>query len=310
MEILIVDKMHTSLSGLLAASGLKADYRPDISREEILKIIHAYDGLIIRSKTAIDAEVLQNADKLRFVARAGSGMDTIDVKQAESQNIRVFNAPEANRDAVAEQTLGMLLGLLHRVNQGNAQVKNNIWDREANRGFELKGKTVSIIGYGNIGREVAKRLSVFGVKVLVYDKYKVSYGDQYAKEASMQEVYNESDIISLHIPLTAHNRFMVNEEYLNKFKKSIILINTARGKLVDLTSLCKALKSGKVNGACLDVLENEKLDQLDAQQQEAFHYLRKQAQVIMTPHVAGWTYESFERINHVLVEKIKQCLFD
>ena len=310
MKILIVDKMHNSLSSLLADLNLLSDYRPDINREELLEIIHEYDGLIIRSKTPIDTTLLQKATKLRFVARAGSGLDSIDVKQAENQGVRVFNAPEANRDAVAEQTLGMLLSLLHRVHQGNAQVKNNIWDREANRGIELKGKTVTIVGYGNIGKEVAKRLSVFGAKILVYDKYKVSYGDQYAKEASMQEIYDKSDIISLHVPLTAYNRFMVNGEYLSKFKKKIILINTARGKLVDLAALCRALESGKVKGACLDVLENEKLDQLNPRQKDAFNCLRKHPQVIMTPHVAGWTHESFERINHVLVEKIRQCLFD
>lgn len=310
MKVLIVDKMHASLSGLLAAIGLEPDYRPEINREALLEIVGQYTGLIIRSKTPVDAELLQKAKNLRFVARAGSGLDAIDAKQAESQGIRVFNAPEANRDAVAEHTMGMLLSLLHSIHLGNAQIKNHIWNREDNRGVELKGKTVAVIGYGNIGKEVAKRLSVFGTRVLVYDKYKVSYGDQYAEEATMKQIYEEADIVTLHIPLTVYNRFMVNEVYLRSFKKNILLINTARGKLVDLTALCKALESGKVIGACLDVLENENLAQFTPSQKEAFNFLIKHPQVILTPHVAGWTQESYERINHVLVEKIKQCLFD
>ncbi|MDX2303056.1 MAG: NAD(P)-dependent oxidoreductase [Microscillaceae bacterium] len=310
MKVLIVDKMHASLSGLLAAIGLESDYRPEINREALLEIVGQYTGLIIRSKTPVDAELLQKAKNLRFVARAGSGLDAIDAKQAESQGIRVFNAPEANRDAVAEHTMGMLLGLLHSIHLGNTQIKNHIWNREDNRGVELKGKTVAVIGYGNIGKEVAKRLSVFETRVLVYDKYKVSYGDQYAEEATMKHIYEEADIVTLHIPLTVYNRFMVNEVYLRSFKKSILLINTARGKLVDLTALCKALESGKVIGACLDVLENENLAQFTPSQKEAFNFLIKHPQVILTPHVAGWTHESYERINHVLVEKIKQCLFD
>ncbi len=308
-SVLIIDKMHSSIQPLLEEMGLKVDYRPEIQRAELIEILASYQGLIVRSKTRIDQEVLSRANQLKFIARAGSGLDLIDTTLAQQQKISVFNAPEGNRDAVAEHTLGMILSLLHKIFTAHLEVKNYQWNREANRGRELKNKTVSIVGYGNIGREVARRLSHFGCQVLAFDKYKVSFSDQYAREASMAEIFRETDVLSLHIPLNDQSRHLVNEKYLHQFHKNILLVNTARGELVDLVALRWALDQGKIWGAALDVLENEKLNTLTPTQKETFDYLTSHPQVIITPHVAGWTQESYERINQVLAEKIRQCLY-
>ena len=256
-SVLIVDKMHASVFKLLEEIHLHFDYLPDIQRKDILNIIDKYDGIIIRSKTPIDSEFLNKASKLKFIGRAGSGMDMLDLDIIHQRNITVMNAPEGNRDSVAEHTMGMLLALLIRLPQSDSQVKNYIWNREANRGFELKNKTFSIIGYGNVGKELAKRLKGFDCEILAYDKYITGFENDFVKEADMDEVFTQSDIVSFHIPLSDETRKMIDEDYINKFKKNIILINTARGELVDLGTLRKAIERGKLLGACLDVLEND-----------------------------------------------------
>jgi D-3-phosphoglycerate dehydrogenase / 2-oxoglutarate reductase len=307
-SVLIIDKMHSSIHSLMEDAGLRADYRPDIQREEILQIIQEYDGIIVRSKTKMDAELLSKASKLQFIGRAGSGVDNIDVETAQSKGIEIINSPEGNRDAVAEHTVGMILMLLHNIHLGNQQVRRYIWDREGNRGWEIKGKTVAIIGYGNVGREVAKRLSSFGCQILVYDKYKSGYGSDYATETDMDEIFAKAHIITYHIPLTTENKYMLNEEYFNLFQNNIIFINTARGELTKLQDLKKVIQSGKVIGAGLDVLENEKLATLTPEQKDAFEFLQNQDNVIFTPHIAGWTFESYRKINEVLVKKIVMTL--
>jgi D-3-phosphoglycerate dehydrogenase len=308
-KVLIIDDMHSSIIPMLESLGYVPDYQPKLKREEVLKIIGNYEGLLVRTKIFIDKEILDQAQKLKFIGRAGSGLDNIDLKEVKSRNIKVINAPEGNRDAVAEHTLGLLLALLRHIPQADTQIRDFVWEREANRGIEIKGKTISIIGYGNIGRALAQRLSGFECKVLAYD-IALNYGNQYAQEATMEEIFAETDILTLHIPLTSHTREMVNQEYIHKFKKNIILINTSRGEIVQTNDLIQSLEEGKVRGACLDVLENEKLNTFTPAQIASFEKLTQSNQVILSPHVAGWTFESYVRINEVLIEKLKALDFN
>ena len=305
-KVLAIDTLHKSIHELVQSLPLVLDYMPNIDKEAILTLIPQYDGIILRSKIKIDLPFLQIATRLKWVARAGSGLDTIDLREVENRNIILFNAPEGNRDAVAEHTIGLLLALFRKTMLANAEVKNGIWQREQNRGYELKGKTVGIIGYGNVGTEVAKRLMAFGCEVLVYDlKYKLTKTDNH-KQVTMEAIFQNADIVSFHVPLTPLTNGLVDEAYLSNFKKNIWLINTSRGEIVDLIGLCKALTKGKVLGVALDVLENEKLNTLTPLQQITFQSLVMQDNVLLTPHIAGWTYESYERINQVLIGKIKQ----
>ena len=290
---------------LLEGVGYGADYRPDIQRDELLQIIGKYEGLIVRSKTNIDKALIEKAARLKFVARAGAGVDQIDVEVLQSGHIHLLNAPEGNRDALAEHAMGMLLCLLNKIHWADQQVRKGIWDREGNRGAELMGKTIGLIGYGHMGQAFARRLSGFGVQVLAYDKYRQNYGDAYARGASMEQIFEQTDMLSFHIPLTAETQYMVDVSYLNSFKRNIYLINTARGEIIKLEVLAKMLENGKLKGAVLDVLENEKLNRLTPSQQTAFNKIIQSDRVIFTPHVAGWTYESYEKINQVLVAKIK-----
>jgi D-3-phosphoglycerate dehydrogenase len=304
MKILVIDLMHESLLPLLAAKGLSADYRPGIKREEVYDAVGDYEGLVVRSKITIDEALLQRATRLRFIARAGAGMDQIDVEACRKRNITLFNAPEGNRVAVAEHALGMLLCLFNKLHLADRQVRGGTWDREGNRGVELMGKTVGIIGYGNTGREFARRVGAFGCPVLAYDKYQQDYGDAFAEASSLEAIFEQADVLSLHVPLTTETLGWVDEAFLGRFHKSIYLVNTARGEIVPLAGLVAALKSGKVHGACLDVLENEKLAMLNPDQRVAFEALAASDRVLLTPHVAGWTHESYHKINLVLVEKM------
>jgi D-3-phosphoglycerate dehydrogenase len=309
-KCLIVDKMHPSIVPLLTEIGYQAEYLPNISRAEVLAQISNYEGLIVRSKLQVDTELIQLASSLKFVARAGAGLDQLDEDALKEKGINILNAPEGNRDAVGEHTLGMLLNLLNHISRADQQIRRGVWDREGNRGVELMGKTVGIIGYGNMGQAFASRLSGFGVQVLAYDKYRTHYSDAFAQEATMDEIFQRTDILSFHVPLTSETQFLVDKLYLSNFYKSIYLLNTARGKIITLATLVEALTSGKIKGAALDVLENEKLQQLTPEQQAAFAQLRQSQRVLFTPHVAGWTFESYEKINQTLVEKIKALELD
>ena len=303
-KCLIIDAMHECIIPLLETAGYQVDYRPGLSRDEVLAAIPTYEGLIVRSKLAVDQALIDQATALQFVGRAGAGLDQLDVDALAARNITILNAPEGNRDALAEHMMGMLLGLFNKICQANQQVRSGVWDREGNRGEELMGKTVGIIGYGYMGRAFAQRLSGFEVKVLAYDKYKQDYGDNYAIEASMDTIYEEADIISFHVPLTHETRNMVDESYLNRFQKDIFLLNSARGKIITLQALVEGLRHGKLRGAALDVLENEQLTQLTDKQRHHLDELSQSDRVLLTPHVAGWTYESYEKISRVLAEKI------
>ncbi|GLU53880.1 2-hydroxyacid dehydrogenase [Dyadobacter frigoris] len=308
MKILIADSMHPSLFTMLEAEGWEYAYHPEYKREDIIRELPEYEGLFIRSKTFVDLEVMQPAKKLRFIARAGAGLDLIDLEIAKEKGIEVFHAGEGNRDAVAEHMLGMLLGLLANIVKADKEVRNGIWDREGNRGVELMKKTVGLIGYGNNGGATAKRLSGFGCKVLAFDKYRDNYGDAFATEACLEEIMKEADILSLHVPLTDETKYLIDQKFIENFSKPFYLMNLSRGKVANLTAVVEGLKSGKIIGACLDVLENEKLKTLTEEQQAVFDYLINSNRVVLTPHIGGWTHESYVRINEVLLRQIKEWL--
>ncbi len=308
-KCLIVDSMHESIHSMLEAAGWEVDYEPAIERKEIREKHMGYDGMIIRSKTIVDRDLLGDHPTLRFIGRAGAGLDNLDLPYLAEKKIQVLHAAEGNRDAVGEFTVGLLLSLLRNIPRAHHEVISGDWRRESNRGEEIMGKTVSIIGFGNMGRAFAERLTGFGCKILVYDKYKHGFTNEFWREADMAEIYKETDILSLHIPLTNETKAMVNTRYLSQFRKKIVLLNTARGEIVPLSALAESFASGFVRGAALDVLENEKLKQLTPSQQEGFGKLIAGGNVIFTPHIAGWSFESHIKINVALVEKIKTLNF-
>ncbi|MCE7038883.1 NAD(P)-dependent oxidoreductase [Dyadobacter sp. CY312] len=308
MKILIADSMHSSLFTMFEERGWTYSYQPEFKRQDIIDALPGYDGLVIRSKTFVDNELMEAGKQLKFIARAGAGLDLIDLDVAALRKIDVFHAGKGNRDAVAEHALGMLLALFNNIIRADRQVRQGTWDREGNRGVEIMEKTVGIIGYGNNGGATAKRLSGFGCKVLAYDKYRDNYSDAFAEEASIERIMQEADILSLHIPLTSETKFLVNEDFIQGFTKPFYLLNLSRGETAHLRAIADGLKSGKIKGACLDVLENEKLKNLKPDQQEAFDYLCSVDNVVLTPHIGGWTHESYYRINEVLVSQIERWL--
>ena len=309
-RILIADDLHENIFPRLSELGFEVNYQPNINRSEILEIIKDYEGLIIRSKTKIDATFLSHCDKLEFIARAGAGLDLIDLEEVNHKNIKVFAANEGNAVALAEHTMGMILMLLNKLNYADSEVRQSIWEREKNRGIELAGMTVGIIGYGNMGIALAQRLMGFEVNVLAYDKVdkKVHEYGFYSLKATLDEIFEKADLISIHVPLTEETRMMVNNDFIQKFKKNFFIVNTSRGEVASTESILKGLQSGKIRGACLDVLENEKLSTLTAQQEEVYSQLFKLKNVILTPHIAGWTVESYRKINEVLIEKIRRMV--
>lgn len=301
-KILIVDDLHPVFKTQAQALGYEVDDRPKISREETMAVISEYAGIAVRTKFRIDQELMDAAPLLKFVARAGAGLDNIDQAYAASKNITLINAPEGNRDAVGEHAIGLLLALMNKFQSAGAKIRQGIWDREGSRGWELKGKTVGIIGYGFMGQSFAKKLAGFEVKVIAYDKYKTGFSDAYAKEVSMEEIVKHSDVLSLHIPLTSETRQLVDEEYLFHFKKPIFFINTSRGEVVNTKAVLSAIKAQRILGAGLDVLEVEKFPALGTQ--NWYEELIATDQVILTPHVGGWTIDSYRKISEVLAEKL------
>ncbi len=305
MKILIIDKMHLSIIPLLKNAGHLADYRPEIEKNELLEIVGDYEGLIIRTKLPMDRSVLERAPNLRFIGRAGAGLDNIDLEYTQENGILIFNAPEGNRDAVGEHAIGMLLSLFNHLSSADQEVRKGIWQREENRGEELAGKTVGIIGYGNMGAAFAGKLIGFDVNILAYDKYKSGFSSFHVQESTFEKIQEEADILSLHVPLTAETGNFLTIDKLEKFHKPIYLINTARGEIISFDTLNAGLQRGILKGALLDVLENEKFSKLTHAQKLSFEELAARKNVIFTPHVAGWTIQSYKKINEVLVEKIK-----
>ena len=302
MKILFIDTVHPLLKQELEKENHICDTAYNKSKTEIEQIISNYQGIIIRSRFKIDKQFIDCGSNLKFIARAGSGLENIDVDYAKNKNIHCYNAAEGNRQAVAEHALGMLLSLFNNLNRADLEVRNGIWKREENRGVELVGKTVAIIGYGNNGSAFAEVLKGFSVKILAYDKYLKDY----PYKSTMETIYKEADIVSLHIPLTEETSYLVDDNFINNFEKDIYLINTARGKCTNTKHLVAALENGKIKGACLDVLEYEETSfkNLSTKMNSSnMQYLINSKKTILSPHIAGWTKESNLKIAKVLLNK-------
>jgi D-3-phosphoglycerate dehydrogenase len=308
IKILHLDSNHPLLWQQLEAAGFHNEEDFTSSKEEIEAKIQNYHGIVIRSRFKIDSTFIDKATQLQFIARVGAGLESIDCDYATSKGIHLIAAPEGNKNAVGEHALGMLLSLMNKLNRAERMVREGKWIREGNRGFELENKTVGIIGYGNMGKSFAKKLQGFDVNVLCYD-IQENVGDQYATQVSLEELKAEADVLSLHIPWTPDTDGMVNAMFINSFTKPFWFINTSRGKNVVTDDVVEALKTGKILGAALDVLEYEKLSFdnlfLDIEKPEAFLYLLKAENVLLTPHIAGWTHESHEKLAQIIVDKIK-----
>lgn len=309
MRILHLDTNHPLLIEQFEQLGFQNDEDYTSKKGEIEKIVNAYDGLIIRSRFEIDSSFLDKAQNLKFIGRVGAGLENIDVDYAKKKGVFLVAAPEGNRNAVGEHTLGMLLSLFNKLNKANQEVRHGKWDREGNRGFELDGKIVGIIGYGNMGKAFAKKLRGFDVEIICYD-IKGGVGDENARQVGILELQQKTDVLSLHVPETEKTMGMINSDFINAFQKSIWLLNTARGKCVVTNDLVVNLKSGKILGAGLDVLEYEKTsfeDMFDDKKlPSAFEYLTQAENVLFTPHVAGWTVESKKKLAQTVVDKIKE----
>lgn len=304
MKILLLDKNHPLITEQLSAKGFLLDEDFTSSYDDVLKKILDYDGIIIRSRIPIDRNFIEHAKNLKFIARVGAGMENIDCEFAELSGIRLISSPEGNRDSVAEHVLGMLLILMNRLFIASNEVKNGIWKREENRGDELLGKTFGIIGYGNMGKAVAKRLSGFGCKVIFHDILP-NLSDEFATQVSLEELKKESDILSLHLPITPETHYLIDEKFISEMEKDFYFVNTARGKNVKTKDLVEAIKNGKVKAAALDVLEYEKssFENLETKNED-LQFLLNSEKVIVTPHIAGWTTQSKEKLAQVIVDKI------
>ncbi len=306
-KVLLLDTNHPALEEHLKAAGFHCDYFPDLKLDKLKQIIGFYSGIIVRSRFYLDQDLLSLAGNLSFIGRVGAGMEGIDIAYARKAGIRCFNAPEGNRNAVGEHALGMLLALMNRMIIADSEVRKGIWRREENRGVELYGKTIGIIGYGNTGGAFAKKLSSFNCNVLTYDKYKSGFSDEYVKETGMEDIFRLSDVLSLHVPLTEETHYLVNTDYLGKFHNNIWIINTSRGAVVNTGDLVKGLNSSKVKGAALDVLEYENFSFEKLQDEtlpEPYSMLAASEKVILSPHVAGWTVESKLKLAEVIVGKV------
>lgn len=307
MKIAFLDTVHPILQERLKAEGWECYDYSDVELDKLIYLINDFDGIVIRSRFRMEERFLKHANNLKFIARSGAGMENIDEQYCATRGIELFNAPEGNKSAVGEHALAMLLALFNNILKGNYEVKKGIWDREGNRGIEIEGKTIGIIGYGNNGSAFAKKLSGFDCEILAYDKYKSGFGTDFVKESTPKEIQEKADILSLHIPETDETRGLINTEYIHQFKKDFYLINLSRGKNVCTSDLVKALKSGKIKGACLDVLEYEKAsfeNMFEGEIPADLKFLTQAKNVILSPHVGGWTHESYFKLSDVLADKI------
>lgn len=305
-QVLITDDCHPLLNEGLTRQGFTCHYRPDITLEETTRVIHEYEGLIINSKIIADRTFLDQAVRLRFIGRLGSGMEIVDRVYAATKGVAVFSSPEGNRNAVAEQALGMLLALANNLMRADREVRQNIWRREANRGFELSGKTIGIIGFGHTGSQFARKLAGMEMEVLAYDKYKTAYAGEmpWVRETTREDIQRHADIISLHLPLTPETKHLVDQTFIEDCKPGFILLNTSRGSCVHTADLVAALENGRAGGACLDVFENEKPATFSEAEKQLYGRLHRLDNVVLSPHIAGWTHESKQCLAKVLLEKI------
>ena len=303
-KVLITARAHEYLQQSLHKNGYEPVYKPHITYEEALNEMDEVEGLVVTTRIKVDKKLMDRSGSLKWIGRLGSGLELIDVAYAESKGIKCYSSPEGNCDAVAEHALGMLLNLMNKINAAHNEVKNEIWKRDENRGIELNGKTVGIIGFGNTGRAFARLLQPFGVTVLAFDKYKFGFGNGYIKEASLEQVCRYSDVISFHIPLNEETFHMADSAFFNSLQRAPWLINTSRGKIVNTGHLIGALDDKQVSGAALDVLENEKLNSYTDQERERMDWLLARPDVIITPHIAGYSHESLYKMAKVLMGKI------
>ena len=307
MKIAILDKVHPLIAEKFSEKGWQCVNLFEASREELKQTIHSYQGIILRSRIKMDEDFLKEAISLQFIGRPGAGLENVDLDYCEANGIKVFRSPEGNRDALAEHAMGMLLSLFNKLKKADSEVRKGVWLREGNRGVELMGKTIGIIGYGYMGRAFAQRLQGFGVRVIAYDKYLTDFGGENVKEVSLQTIFEEAEVVSLHTPLTQETIGMVNSAFLKKFKKPIYFINTARGQSVVTKAIVDGIKAQSILGACLDVSEYESssFTKLEAGiPSEDLAYLYDSDSVVLTPHVAGWTHEAKFKMADYLVKKI------
>lgn len=306
-KILCIDSNHDVLHETLIDAGFQCDLFWNKSKEELIELLPNYEGAVIRSKFKFSKEILDLASNLKCIGRVGAGMENIDVDYAKSKGITCVSAPEGNCAAVGEHALGMLLMLMNHLKRSDNEVRNGIWKRAENRGHEIAGRTIGIIGYGNMGSAFAQRLKGFDCNILVYDKYKKGFGNDFVKESSLYEIYEKADVLSIHLPLTEETNYYINDDFITYFKKNIYIINTARGKCLNTADLVNHLKTGKIIGACLDVLEYESIsfENIDTTTlPQPMQYLLKAENVILTPHIAGWTHESNYKMSKLIAEKM------
>ncbi|HZI52839.1 MAG TPA: NAD(P)-dependent oxidoreductase [Chitinophagaceae bacterium] len=303
-KVLITAKAHEYLQQCMQKNGFAPVYKPLITYEEALNEMNEVEGLVVTTRIKVDKKLLDRAPSLKWIGRLGSGLELIDVAYAKTKGIKCYSSPEGNCDAVAEHALGLLLNLMNKISAAHNEVKNEIWKRDENRGSELNGKTVGIIGFGNTGAAFARLLQPFGVTVLAFDKYKFGFGHGYIKEASLEQLCRYADVVSFHVPLTEETLHMADSGFFNSLNRSPFLINTSRGKIVNTADLIDALKNRKISGVALDVLENEKLNSYTQAEKEKMDWLLARPEVIITPHIAGYSHESLYKMAKVLAGKI------